>query len=253
MPRYRLTIEYDGGPYVGWQRQSNGPSVQAAIEAALFAITGAEVTVFGAGRTDTGVHAEGQVAHVDLERDWEGERLRTAIQAFLRDQPVTILEAAPAPDDFHCRFSATARHYLYRILNRRPPPALDLGRVWWVRAPLDAGAMHQAAQVLVGHHDFTTFRSTDCQAKSAMKTLDRLDVSRSGPYVEIRASSRSFLHNQVRSMAGTLKLVGEGKWTLRQVERALAARNRTACGPVAPACGLYLLGVDYPAGAFTRK
>ncbi len=246
MPRYRLTIEYDGSPYVGWQRQSNGPSVQAAIETALFALTGQEITVFGAGRTDTGVHAEGQVAHVDIERPWEGERLRTAIQAHLRDQPIAIIEAALAPDDFHCRFSAIARHYLYRILNRRPPPALELDRVWWIRAPLDAEAMHRAAQVLVGHHDFTTFRSTHCQAKTAMKTLDRLDVSRSGAYVEIRASSRSFLHNQVRSMAGTLKLVGEGRWTARDVERALEARDRTACGPVAPAAGLYLLAVDYP-------
>ncbi len=249
MPRYRLIIEYDGSPYVGWQRQSNGPSVQAAIEAALFAVTGNEVTVFGAGRTDAGVHAEGQVAHFDLERQWEGERLRKAIQAHLRDHPVAIIEAAVAPDDFHCRFSAIARHYLYRILNRRPPPALELDRVWWVRAPLDAEAMHRAAQVLVGHHDFTTFRSTHCQSRTAVKTLDRLDVSRAGPYVEIRASSRSFLHNQVRSMAGTLKLVGQGRWTARDVERALKAKDRTACGPVAPASGLYLVGVDYPLDA----
>jgi tRNA pseudouridine38-40 synthase len=253
MPRYRLTIEYDGRPYVGWQRQANGPSVQAAIEVALLAVTGAEVTVFGAGRTDTGVHAEGQVAHVDLARDWEAERLAGAIQAHLRDQPVAILDAARAPDAFHCRFSAVGRHYLYRILNRRPPPALDLGRVWWIKKPLDAEAMHRAAQVLVGHHDFTTFRSTDCQAKSAVKTLDRLDVSRAGPYVEIRASSRSFLHNQVRSMVGSLKLVGDGRWTARHIERALAASDRTACGPVAPACGLYLLGVDYPGDAFNLK
>jgi len=252
MPRYRLTIEYDGSPYVGWQRQSNGPSVQAAIEAAILAVSGEQATVFGSGRTDAGVHAEGQVGHVDLAREWDGERLRAAIQAHLRDQPIAILEAALAPEDFHCRFSATGRHYLYRILNRRPPPALDLGRVWWIRAPLDHEAMHRAAQVLTGHHDFTTFRSTHCQAKSAMKTLDKLDVSRIGPYVEIRASSRSFLHNQVRSMAGTLKLVGEGRWTARDVERALKARDRTACGPVAPACGLYLVRVDYPPDALSR-
>ena len=253
MPRYRLTVEYDGSPFVGWQRQANGPSVQAAIEAAILAFSGEAVTVFGAGRTDAGVHAEGQVAHVDLARDWRAERLAAALNAHLRDHPIAILAVARAADDFHCRFSAVARHYLYRILNRRAPPALDRGRVWWVRAPLDAEAMHRAAQGLVGHHDFTTFRSSDCQAASAMKTLDRLDVVRAGLHVAIRASARSFLHNQVRSMAGSLKLVGEGKWSAADVARALAARDRTACGPVAPPEGLCLLAVDYPGDALTPR
>lgn len=246
MPRYRLIVEYDGSPFVGWQRQANGPSVQAAIEAAILAFSGEVATVYGAGRTDAGVHAAGQVAHFDLASQWDPERLAAALNAHLRDLPVAVLAVARAADDFHCRFSAAARHYLYRILNRRAPPALDRGRVWWVRAPLDAGAMHRAARILVGHHDFTTFRSSDCQAPSAMKTLDRLDVTRTGEVVEIRASARSFLHNQVRSMAGSLKLVGEGRWSRGDLAEALAARDRTACGPVAPAEGLCLLAVDYP-------
>jgi tRNA pseudouridine38-40 synthase len=253
MPRYRLTIEYDGSPFVGWQRQANGPSVQAAIEAAILAFSGEVATVYGAGRTDAGVHAEGQVAHVDLARDWDPARLASALNAHLRPHPVAVIAAARAADDFHCRFGAVARHYLYRILNRRAPPALERGRVWWVVPPLDAEAMHEAAQELVGHHDFTTFRSRECQAESAVKTLDRLTVMRAGALVEIRASARSFLHNQVRSMVGSLKLVGEDKWVKADLVQALRARDRTACGPVAPPEGLYLVAVDYPEDALRPR
>jgi len=246
MPRYRVTIEYDGTPFVGWQVQDNGPSVQGALVAAIAAFTGETVRVFGAGRTDAGVHALGQVAHFDLERPRDTDTIRDAINHHLRPAPVAVIEAAEVADDFHARFSATARHYLYRILNRRSPPALDRGRVWQVPRPLDAGAMADAARRLVGRHDFTTFRSVHCQAESPVKTLDALDVTRAGDRVEIRASARSFLHNQVRSLAGTLKLVGEGAWTPDDVAAALAARDRAACGPVAPPEGLYLVRVDYP-------
>jgi len=245
MPRYRLTVEYDGTPYVGWQRQDNGPSVQGEIERAAEAVGNGEVTLFGAGRTDTGVHALAQVAHFDTERQWGPSKLRDALNAKLRDTGIAIIEVAEVGEDFHCRFSATSRSYLYRILNRRPPPALEIGRVWWVKSPLDTDAMHEAAQRLVGHHDFTTFRSTHCQSRTAMKTLDELRVSRLGEHVEIFARSRSFLHNQVRSMAGTLVEVGLGRWSADDVTRALEARDRTACGPVAPAVGLYLVAVGY--------
>lgn len=245
MPRYRLTIEYDGGPFVGWQVQNNGPSVQGALVAAIAGFSGETVQVYGAGRTDAGVHALGQVAHFDLERAWKTDTIRDAVNHHLRPDPVTVIEAAEADQDFHARFSATARHYLYRILNRRSPPALERGRVWQVPRPLDAAAMAEAARHLVGHHDFTTFRSAHCQAASAVKTLDVLEVTRAGDEVEIRASARSFLHNQVRSLAGTLKVVGEGAWTPEDAARALAARDRAACGPVAPPEGLYLVGVDY--------
>jgi len=245
MARFKLTIEYDGAPFVGWQRQDNGPSVQGAIEAAIKAFSGEEVTVLGAGRTDTGVHARGQVAHFDLEKDSDGDTVRDALNAHLRPQPVSILEAAPVAPEFHARFDATARHYRYLILNRRAPPALERGRVWQVAVALDAQAMHAAAQALVGQHDFTTFRASECQAKSPVKSLDRLDVTREGELIVIEVSARSFLHNQVRSMAGSLKLVGQGKWRGQDLRAALEAKDRTACGPVAPSAGLYLMSVDY--------
>ena len=245
MPRYRLTVEYDGSPFAGWQRQDNGPSVQGALEEAVFKLSRQRVTVTGAGRTDTGVHALGQVAHFDLEREFSGETLRDALNAHLRPSPISVLKAMQAAPDFHARFSAQARHYEYRILNRRAPPTIMRATVWHVSQDLDVDAMHGAAQVLVGSHDFTTFRSVQCQAKSPVKTLDRLDVARRGEEIAISASGRSFLHNQVRSMVGTLKRVGEGKWNVRDVERALAARDRSACGPVAPSQGLTLLRVDY--------
>lgn len=245
MPRYKLTIEYDGGPFVGWQRQANGPSVQQAIEEAIRAFSGETVAVKGAGRTDAGVHALGQVAHVDLTGEWTADTVRDAVNAHLRPAPVAVLAAEAASDGFDARFSAVKRHYLYRILDRRPPPALDRGRVWHVRTRLDTEAMHAAAQALVGHHDFTTFRAAECQARTPMRSLDRLDVSREGGEIAIRASARSFLHSQVRSMAGALKKVGEGRWKVAEVGAALAARDRTRAGPVAPPDGLYLVAVDY--------
>ncbi len=245
MPRYKLTIEYDGGPFVGWQRQNNGRSVQQAIEEAFGRFAHESVTVKAAGRTDAGVHALGQVAHADLSRDWPEDTVADALNAHLRPEPVAILSAQVVAADFDARFSAVRRHYLYRIADRRAPPALDRNRVWWVPAPLDAAAMHAAAQALVGRHDFTTFRNAQCQAKSPEKTLDRLDVSRKGGEIIVRASARSFLHSQVRSMVGTLKKVGEGRWPVAAVGEALAARDRSRSGPVAPAHGLYLLAVDY--------
>ena len=245
MPRYRLTLEYDGGPFAGWQRQDNGPSVQGALEEAIFKLSGESVTVTGAGRTDAGVHAFGQVAHFDLAKEFPPDTIRDALNHHLRPAPIAVLDAAVATEDFHARFSATARHYLYRILCRRSPPALERGRVWHIVRELDAEAMHAAAQTLIGQHDFTTFRAAECQAKSPLKTLDRLDVARAGEEIHINASARSFLHHQVRSMAGTLKLVGEGKWKPREVASALAAKDRARCGPVAPPEGLYLVRVDY--------
>lgn len=250
MLRYRLDIEYDGTAYAGWQRQSGQPSVQEAIERAIQAFTGETLTIRGAGRTDAGVHALGQVAHVDLAKDWGNDTVRDAINAHLgtaKDR-VAILGARAVSDDFDARFSATARHYLYRIVNRRARLALDTNHAWWVPKPLDASAMHEAAQKLVGRHDFTTFRSVHCQANSPLRTLDRLDVTRVDDVIEIRASARSFLHNQVRSMTGTLKRVGDGAWSPADVSAALEAADRARCGPVAPPDGLYLTKVDYPAG-----
>ena len=247
MPRYRLRIEYDGTPYVGWQRQDNGPSVQGAIEAAILSLTGETVSIRGAGRTDSGVHAMGQVAHADLTRSWKEHTLRNALNAHLgmAGERVVILDAAAVPDNFDARFSAVKRHYLYRIISRRAPLALEANRAWFVTKELDHAAMHAAGQVLVGKHDFTTFRAAQCQANSPVRTIDRLDVTRSGDLIEIRVSAQSFLHNQIRSFAGTLKLAGEGKWSVEDVRAALEARDRKACGPVAPPDGLYFLAVDY--------
>jgi tRNA pseudouridine38-40 synthase len=245
MPRYKLTLEYDGTPFVGWQRQENGPSVAGALAEAIECFAGERPDVTGAGRTDAGVHALGQVAHVDLEKDWDTDTVRDALNAHLRPLPIAVIAAARAGDDFHARFSATARHYRYRIVNRRADLALERERAWRIAKPLDAETMHAAAQKLVGHHDFTTFRSAECQAKSPEKTLDRLAVARAGEEIRIDASARSFLHHQVRSMVGSLALVGEGRWSADDLAQALAAKDRAACGPVAPAHGLYLVRVDY--------
>lgn len=245
MPRFKLTIEYDGGPFVGWQRQENGRSVQQAIEEAVAAFSGETIVLKGAGRTDSGVHALGQVAHFDLASERAEDTVRDAINAHLKSEPVVILAAERVADGFDARFSAVKRHYLYRITDRRAPPALDRGRVWWVAQPLDVTAMHASAQALVGNHDFTTFRSSECQAKSPVKTLDGLVVTREGGEVIVRVTARSFLHNQVRSIVGTLKKVGEGKWPVAAVGKALAAKDRARSGPVAPPDGLYLVRVDY--------
>jgi tRNA pseudouridine38-40 synthase len=245
MPRYKLTLEYDGTPFVGWQMQENGPSVQGRLTEAIKAFSGEEVVPRGAGRTDAGVHALGQVAHFDLAKDWEPGKVRDALNAQLRPDPISVLACERVAEDFDARFSAKARHYVYRIIDRRAPLALERDRAWGVFRALDAAAMHEAAQVLVGNHDFSTFRSAECQAKSPVKTLDRLDVSRHGEVIRVEASARSFLHNQVRSMVGSIKLVGEARWATHDLKQALEARDRNACGPVAPACGLYLVKVDY--------
>ncbi len=245
MPRYRLTLEYDGTPFVGWQIQDNGPSVQGVLEQAIDKFCGESPRTVAAGRTDAGVHAMGQVVHVDLTKDWPVERVREALNFHLRPHPVSVVEAAIAASDFNARLSARSRRYLYRILNRRAPPALDKERVWHVARPLDAPAMHVAAQVLVGRHDFTTFRASLCQAKSPVKTLDRLDVTREGDEIRVTALARSFLHHQVRNMVGALKLVGDGKWSVDDVAAALAARDRTKGGATAPAAGLCLMEVGY--------
>lgn len=245
MPRYRITIEYDGTPFIGWQRQAEGVSIQGALETAIRKFSGEAPGVRGAGRTDAGVHALGQVAHFDLEKTWEPGRIRDAMNFHLRPNPIGVVAAAQVGDAFDARFSAVKRYYEYRLLTRRAPPILQRHRVWWTMQNLDAAAMHAAAQELVGKHDFTTFRAAQCQAKSPIKTLDIFDVSREGEEIVCRVSARSFLHHQVRSMVGSLKLVGEGKWSRADLASALAAANREACGPVAPAAGLYLVGVDY--------
>lgn len=248
MPRYRLDIEYDGTPYAGWQRQAGQHSVQAAVEQAVLAFSGETVTLKGAGRTDAGVHATGQVAHIDLFRDWRADKVRDAVNAHLKlaGETVAVVASSMVGEEFDARFSATARHYLYRILARKAPPTLEKHRLWWVPVVLDADAMDSAAKTLLGRHDFTTFRSSQCQANSPQRTLDRLDVRRTGDIIEFRTSARSFLHNQVRSMVGTLKRVGEGAWTRDDVRSALEARDRAACAALAPPGGLYLEGVDYP-------
>lgn len=245
MPRYKLTLEYDGGPFSGWQRQADRPSVQQALEEAITAFCGEYVTLHGAGRTDAGVHALGQVAHLDLAREVGIDTLRNALNHHLRPAPIVVLVAASAAADFHARFSARARHYRYRIVNRPAPLALDRERAWFVPGRLYPEVMHEAASRLLGQHDFSSFRSTQCQARSPLKTLDSMTVTWRGSEIEIGVKARSFLHHQVRNMAGTLKLIGQGKWPVGRIEEVLAARNRAAAGPTAPACGLYLVGVDY--------
>ncbi len=246
MRRWRLLLEYDGGPFVGWQRQASGLSVQALLEEAVARLTGETVTVVGGGRTDAGVHALGQVAHLDLEKDLLPERLMGGLNAHLRPHPVAVLEVRAAAPGFHARFAAIRKSYIYRILDRRAPPTLERGRVWHVPRRLDVERMHEAAQALVGRHDFTSFRASECQARSPLKTLDLLHVRRAGPIVEVRAVARSFLHHQVRNMVGTLVQVGLGKRPLGWAREVLEARDRTAAGPTAPACGLHLERIDYP-------
>ena len=245
MPRYKLTIEYDGGPFVGWQIQDSGSSVQGQLMAAVEAFCGERVKVSGAGRTDAGVHALGQVAHVDFKRDFDTDTVRDAITAHLRPHPIAVLSAEKVPETFDARFSAIGRHYLYRIINRRSDLTLMRGKAWRLPRVLDEVAMHAAAQRLVGRHDFTTFRHIECQAKSPVKTLDRLNVVREGEELRVTASARSFLHTQVRSMVGALAAVGDGRWNADDVSAALAARHRKACAALAPPDGLYLVRVDY--------
>ena len=246
MTRFRLRIEYDGRAYMGWQRQDHGPSIQQAVEEAMGAIVREDVTVHAAGRTDAGVHALAMTAHVDVERPIAAQRLMEGTNAKLRPQPIAILTCEEAPADFHARFSCIGRRYRYRIVNRRAPLALEGGRAWRVPVPLDAEAMHAAAQHLVGRHDFTTFRSVHCQAESPVKTLDRLDVRRAGETIEIEAAARSFLHHQVRSMVGCLELVGRGRWSADDLAAALEARDRAALGFNAPPDGLYFVEASYP-------
>lgn len=245
MARYKITLEYDGTPFVGWQRQANALSVQEVLETAIGKLVGGEVRTQTAGRTDSGVHALGQVAHFDLEREWDPGRLAEGLNFHLKPRPVVVLACEEVGSGFEARFSAKARHYQYRILNRRARPALDANRVWHVVGPLDAEAMHEAAQSVLGNHDFSTFRSSQCQANSPIRTLDRLEVSREGEMVIVRASARSFLHHQVRSLVGSLKLIGEGKWPVSEMRAALEAKDRTRCGAMARAAGLYLVSVDY--------
>ncbi len=249
MPRFKLTLEYDGAPYVGWQRQENGVSVQERLEDAIFAMTGERALVHGAGRTDAGVHATGQVAHVDLSRDWAPFRLSEGLNAHLVPNPIAVLTAQRVGDDFDARRSARARAYAYRVVNRRAPLTFDRGRAWAVKPKLDADAMRKAASALLGRHDFTTFRDAQCRAKSPVRTLDRLDVRREGEAIIFEVGARSFLHRQVRSMVGSLVDVGAGRWSTADLKAALEAADRNRCGQVAPACGLYLVRVDYEAKA----
>ncbi len=245
MPRYRIDLEYDGTPFVGWQKQDNGLSVQEALTIAIARLAGEDVQVLGAGRTDTGVHALGQVAHFDLVRDWNPHKLLTGLNYYLRPNPISVLTSQIVADNFHSRFDAIGRSYRYRIINRRAELVHDRDKAWLIHVPLDADAMHEAAQVLIGRHDFTTFRATRCQSASPVKTLDRLTVRRRGEEIIFEVAARSFLHNQVRSMVGSLRYVGDGKWTVADLVHALDACERAACGPVAPACGLYLESVTY--------
>ena len=245
MPRFKLILEYDGGTFVGWQRQANGVSVQQALEEAVFAMTGERIVVHGAGRTDAGVHATGQVAHIDLERDWAPFRLSEGLNAHCARRAVAVLSVERVADDFDARHGARGRHYLYRVINRRAPLTLDRGRAWRVKPRLDADAMREAARVLIGRHDFTTFRDVQCQAKSPVRTLDRLDVARDGDAITFEVGALSFLHRQVRSMVGSLIDVGTGRWTAGDLKAALDAADRGRCGQVAPAHGLYLTRVDY--------
>ena len=246
MPRYRLTIEYDGAAFVGWQRQPNGITIQEVLEHAIHMFDDPNAVVFGAGRTDAGVHALAQVAHVDLLTDHDPETVRNAINFHSKPHAVSVVAVNRAADNFHARYHAIARHYRYRILNRRARPALEDGRVWWVPRQLDVDAMTAASRVLIGEHDFTSFRATLCQAKTPVKTLDRLVIRRAGDAIVIEASARSFLHNQVRIIVGSLSWVGLGNWHRDDLQAALDARDRAAGGPTAPAGGLYLTGVDYP-------
>lgn len=245
MPRYKLTIEYDGTDFVGWQRQATDPSIQQSIEEAIEKFSAETVRTQTAGRTDAGVHATGQVAHFDLKKDWDPFRVAEAINFHLKPLPIAILACEKVGEDFEARFSAKARHYQYKILNRRARPALDANKVWHVVNMLDTAAMHRAAQTILGTHDFTTFRAAGCQANSPIRSLDRLDVACEGDIITVSASARSFLHHQVRSLVGSLKLVGEGKWNETGMRAALDARDRARCGALAPSCGLYLVGVDY--------
>ncbi|WP_282605859.1 tRNA pseudouridine(38-40) synthase TruA [Pelagibius sp. Alg239-R121] len=245
MTRYKLVVEYHGGDFVGWQRQDNGPSVQAEIERAVKLFCGETVTASASGRTDAGVHAFGQVVTLDIAKDTDANTVCKAINAHLKEVRVAVLSAEAVDADFHARFSAVGRSYLYRIVNRRAPLALDLGRAWFVPVPLDADAMNEAAQCLVGHHDFSSFRASQCQANSPMKTLDEIAVARDGEEIHLRVAARSFLHHQVRNIVGTLKLVGEGKWSAEEFKAALEACDRSAAGPTAPAHGLYFVGVAF--------
>ncbi|MFK7942197.1 MAG: tRNA pseudouridine(38-40) synthase TruA [Paracoccaceae bacterium] len=246
MPRFKLTVEYHGGPFVGWQRQAEGLSVQGVLEAAIRRLEPDAPHIQGAGRTDAGVHATGQVAHCDLAGDWDPFRLSGAINHHMRPHPVAVLAIGRVPDDFHARFSAVRRHYLYRIVCRRAPLTIEAGTLWRVAWPLDVEAMHEAAQLLIGKHDFTTFRSVKCQADSPVKTLDMFNITAKGEEIHCTLNARSFLHNQVRSLVGTLERVGAGKWPVARMAEVLRSADRTACGPVAPADGLYLTQVDYP-------
>jgi tRNA pseudouridine38-40 synthase len=250
--RWRLTIEYDGGPFMGWQRQDHGPSAQQALEEALQRMTGEEAVFTAAGRTDAGVHALAMSAHVDVTKSLTAHRLREGLNALVRPQPISVLAVEEVADDWHARFSCVGRRYRYRILNRRAPPALDRGKVWHIAVPLDVDAMQQGAALLVGRHDFTTFRSVQCQSDSPVKTLDRLEVSRSGEQIHIEAAARSFLHHQVRSMVGCLALVGRGQWKPEDIGKALKSRDRSALGLNAPAHGLYFVEAIYPETASDR-
>ncbi|WP_116085693.1 tRNA pseudouridine(38-40) synthase TruA [Tropicimonas sp. IMCC34011] len=254
MPRFALRIEYDGGPFSGWQRQSHAPSVQGAVEAALARLEPAPVTIAAAGRTDAGVHATGQVAHADLTKDWDPFRLMGALNHHLKPHPVAVTACSEVSEEWHARFSATERRYLFRMLNRRAPAALEAGKVWLVPQPMNVEAMQDGARHLLGRHDFTTFRASECQADSPVRTLDELRIERAGtpeaPEVHFHVRARSFLHSQVRSFVGTLERVGAGAWPPERVGEVLAARDRARCGPVCPPHGLYLAGVSYPEDPF---